>query len=235
MKRDGNETVASNGEEALAAQWHLPSTRPSAASLGRASTHDRLSTPELEALLRQVREGNQQAWAVVEQCLGESVRGWLRGHPGKETACRWEREEDFVSLALERFRQALTAGRLQASTSLPTALRYLQVCLYGVLLDSLRGKELPEGIPFQEYAHSGEQSGEDHLSDRQAWKRIQKLFPDVHEQRVAYLLFHCGLQPKEIVRLCPQEWSNVQELAALRRTIMDRILRHADQLGWPLG
>ena len=55
------------------------------------------------------------------------------------------------------------------------------------------------------------------------------------EQRVAYLLFHCGLKPREIVRLCPQEWRSTEEIYALRHTIMERLLRNADHLRWRLS
>jgi hypothetical protein len=55
------------------------------------------------------------------------------------------------------------------------------------------------------------------------------------EQRLAYLLFHCGLGPREMIRFCPQEWSDVQEIYRLRRNIMERILRNADHLRWRLS
>jgi hypothetical protein len=195
MKRDGSETVASNGEEAL---------------------------------LRQVLEGDQEAWAGVEQSLGETMRSWLRGHPSKEAACCWESEEHYVSLAFERFRQAVTAGQLRACTSLPTVLRYLQACLNGVLLDSLRTKVRSKGIPLQEPAHSEEQPGGDHPGDRQLWERIQRLFPDVRERRVAYLLFHCNLNPRDIFCVAPQQFRDVQEIGHVRRHILERILLHSD-------
>ncbi|HET9922175.1 MAG TPA: hypothetical protein VFQ30_20255, partial [Ktedonobacteraceae bacterium] len=40
----------------------------------------------------------------------------------------------------------------------------------------------------------------------------------------ACLLFHCGLKPWEIVRFSPQEWSDVQAINQLRRTIFERFL-----------
>jgi hypothetical protein len=44
------------------------------------------------------------------------------------------------------------------------------------------------------------------------------------------LLFHCGLIPREIVRCCPEAFSDVQELACLRRNIMERLLGDRDSL-----
>jgi hypothetical protein len=110
MKRDTSETPASNGEETVAAQQHLPSARSSPVSLGRVSVPKMQNNSMMEALLRQVLEGRQEAWAGVEQSLGETVRCWLQVHPSKEAACCWESEEHYVSLVFERLRQAITTG-----------------------------------------------------------------------------------------------------------------------------
>ena len=228
MKRDGSETVASNGEKALAAQQHLPSAQSSPVSLGQASAHDVPPNSAMEALLRQMLEGDLEAWAGVEQYLSETVHSWLHVHPSKEAACYWESEEHYVSLAFERFRQAVAAGQLQAHTSLPTILRYLQACLNGVLLYSLRAKVRPGRIALQKPAPAEEQPEEDQPGDHQLWEGIQHLFPDLRERRVAYLLFQCNLSPRDIFCLAPQEFSDVHEICRLRARIFERILLHSD-------
>jgi len=38
------------------------------------------------------------------------------------------------------------------------------------------------------------------------------------------LLFSCGLQPGDIVRLYPREFSSLQEIALVRHTIIERLL-----------
>jgi len=50
------------------------------------------------------------------------------------------------------------------------------------------------------------------------------------EKRLAYLLYNCGLKPREIVRFYPQEWSDVQEIYGLRRAIVEHLLDNANQL-----
>ena len=47
--------------------------------------------------------------------------------------------------------------------------------------------------------------------------------------------FHCGLTPREIVHFCQDEFPQIEEVYHLRRTIADRLLRHADLLRWRLG
>jgi len=127
-----------------------------------------------------------------------------------------------------RFRQAVNAGQLQARTSPPTVLRYLQACLNGLLLDSLRAKGGPTGMTLQEPAHAEEQAGGDQPGDRQLWEGIQQLLPDLRERRVAYLLFQCNLSPRDIFCVAPQEFSDVQEICRLRARILEQILLHSD-------
>ena len=54
-------------------------------------------------------------------------------------------------------------------------------------------------------------------------------------RRVAYLHFHCNLEPREIVRLCPDEFKNEDEVYRLKRNIMERVLRNADKIRWRLS
>ena len=76
---------------------------------------------------------------------------------------------------------------------------------------------------------------EDDTENSETWESLQLLLTNPREQRVAYLLFHCGLKPREIIRFCPQEFSDIQEIYRLRRNIMERLLRNADYLRWRLS
>ena len=84
--------------------------------------------------------------------------------------------------------------------------------------------------PLPEPGASGEPSFEDRTDSGELWKILQRVLPSELEQRLAYLLFHCKLKPREIVRLCPQEWPDAQEIYRLRRNILERLLRQTDQL-----
>ena len=66
---------------------------------------------------------------------------------------------------------------------------------------------------------------EDGTDNSEVWEILQMILSNPREQRLAYLLFHCGLKPREIIHYCPQEWSNVQEIYRLRRNILERVLR----------
>jgi hypothetical protein len=59
----------------------------------------------------------------------------------------------------------------------------------------------------------------------EVWDQLQAKLSDQREQRLAYLLYHCGLEPAEIVRYCPQEWSDIHEVTRLRRIIFMRLMK----------
>ena len=79
---------------------------------------------------------------------------------------------------------------------------------------------------------AGELSVEVRTDSGELWEILQRALPNEREQRLAYLLYHCNLKPREIVRFCPQEWNDVQEIYHLRRNIMERLLCNADRIRW---
>ncbi len=65
---------------------------------------------------------------------------------------------------------------------------------------------------------------EDETSCHVVWERLQKDLLNMHEQRLAFLLFHCGLKPREIILRCSQEFYDVCEINRLRLHIIGRLL-----------
>ena len=178
---------------------------------------------------------DQEAWVWVQHCFGELVRGWLRRHPNRAAASRLESDEYYVALAFERFWQATTLKHCLEFTRLAAALRYLRASLQGTILDTLRRYGRPREVPLPGPGESGEPQLEDSSEHSEVWEVLQTMLSNPREQRIAYLLFYCGLKPREIVRYCPQEWRSVGEIYTLRRTIMERLLRNADYLRWRLS
>ncbi len=50
-----------------------------------------------------------------------------------------------------------------------------------------------------------------------------------------YLLYYCGLKPREIVLRCPQEFDDVKEIYRLNHNIIERLRRNQDRLRQLLG
>ena len=181
----------------------------------------------LELLRRATIQDNQEAWAWVQHCFGEMVRGWLRHHPQRQVAYRLESEENYVAQAFERFWQATAFNQRVEFSTLAAALQYLRASLNGAILDMLRAYVRPREVSLPEPGEPGEPLVENSIENNEIWDITHMILSNPREQRLIYLLFYCGLKPRKIVRFCPQEWSTVQEIYRLRSTIMVRLLRNA--------
>jgi hypothetical protein len=184
----------------------------------------------LELLRRATTQGDAEAWAGVQDCFHDVVRIWLRCHPAREAAYQLESEENYIAQAFERFWQATALNQQLAFSSLATALQYLRASLYGTVSDTRRMYARAREIPLPEPGEPGEPQIEEHIDGDELWEALQTMLPDMRERRLAYLFFHCGLKPREIIRFCPREFSDIREIYCLRRNIMERLRRNADQL-----
>ena len=169
--------------------------------------------------------GDQEARMRVQLCLGEVVRGWLGRHPNREVLCRLDSEENYVAVTFERFWQVTNDQQIEFST-IATALHYLRVSLNGAILDRMRASSGPKEVPSPQPGSPGEPLMEDVTPNAEVWELLRSMLLNVREQRLAYLLFHCGLGPREIVHSCSQEFSDIYEIHRLRHTIMERLLRN---------
>jgi hypothetical protein len=183
----------------------------------------------LELLGRATIQDNQEAWAWVQYCFGGMVRGWLRRHPKRELACRLQSEENYVAQTFERFWQVTAFNQQVEFSTLAAVLQYLLAGLHGAILDMLLAYAWPGEVSLPGAGEPGEPLVEDSTENGEVLESLHMLLTNPREQRVAYFLFHCGLKPKEIIRLCPQEWSDVQEIYRLRRTILGKFFLQADQ------
>jgi hypothetical protein len=178
----------------------------------------------LELLRRACRQGDLEAWAAFQQGLEETVLAWFYTHPGSEAASRVQSDRYFVARAFEQLWHLGVQGQVACET-LSEALVCLRVSLNGAILETLRVSRRPGAVlsPWPDEEECVESSV--------IWGRLQAELSNQRERRLIYSLFHCGLSPKEIVRCCPQEFDDIHEVYGLRRTIMERLLCHADQLG----
>ena len=183
----------------------------------------------LDLVRRIIAEGDQEARAELQRYWNEILLEWLHCHPSKKMACRWESEEYYVALAFERFWQAAVEGQVVCQT-LAEVLIYLRACLNGVVLETLRTNSHPGESSRSLPGEPGKPHVDDQLDASEIWAKLQIMLDDQREKRLAYLLYNCGLKPREIVRFYPQEWSDVQEIYGLRRAIVGRLLDNENQL-----
>lgn len=173
---------------------------------------------------------DEDALQALRQCFSGILRDWIHRHPQKEVLCGLESEAYYTALAFERFWQAVMRLEDLEFGMLTVALAYLQSSLNAVILDALRAYSQSSKVAFWETDGTGEPVVENDENGGRLWEIIQGMLPNEREQRVAYLLFHCGLQPGEIVRGNPQAWSSVQEVARVRRNIIARLVQSGSHL-----
>jgi hypothetical protein len=257
MKQETFDTSSRDGEEPRAALTSCSGEQSSTVSLPAETACEALSVSALaQRCLREVEkyrrgesssdaygvelvrratvQGDQESWVWMQHCFSGLVRSWLRRHPKREVACRLESDENYIAQAFERFWQATLTQHIEFQ-SLAAALQYLRASLNGAILDTLRAYARPAEVSLPEPGEAWEPYIEDVTDSSEVWEVLQTMLPNQREQRLAYLLFHCGLKSREIVRFCPQEFTDIQEIYRLTRSIMERLLRNADQLRWRLG
>ena len=179
----------------------------------------------VELLRRATIQRDALAWEILQHHFGKILLRWMHCHPKREMACRFDSEANYVAQAFERFWQATTCLQQVEFATLAAALRYLCMSLNGAILDTLRTYARPrEMMPLPDSEQAGELLVEIDNHQHSYWEVIESLLSDMRERRLAYLLFHCGLKPREVVRFCPQEWSTVSEIYSMRSTIMGRFL-----------
>lgn len=189
----------------------------------------------LELLRRATVQRDASAWEALQHCLKELVVGWVRCHPQRDMAFRFDSEDNYVAQAFARFWQAAVYHQQVEFSTMAAALTYLRASVNGAILDALRTYSRPKEMPLPDADEAGAAGAAYQEEEEEAWEVIHSFLRDERERRVAYLLYHCGLKPREIVHYCPQEFSKVEEIYRLRRRIIERLVRNVDRIRWRLN
>jgi DNA-directed RNA polymerase specialized sigma24 family protein len=188
----------------------------------------------LELFRRALVEQNEAAWNTVYTYWQESVRHWFRRNANCAAALRHDDEQTYIDDTFKRFWQSVKAQPLEFS-SLASVLWYLRLCLNSVMIDTLRTYARKKVHALPEPDSPDELLVEDSYHECEWWSVIESMLKDERERRAIYLLYHCGLKPKEIMLRCPGEFTDEQEIYRLRRNGLDRLKRNSDQLLHKLG
>ncbi len=188
----------------------------------------------LEIFRRAMIEGDNVAWEFLIERFHDYMLSLFRRHAKREAASRLDSPENYVARAFERFWMSTVHHQQLQFTTLAAALTYLRNCLNGAILDTLRAYSRSKETSLPDPAFAESLAVEDQDDGQELWQIIQSLLVNEREQRVAFLLFHCNLKPREIVRHCTAEFSDVQEIYRLRRNIIERLLRDSDQIRWKI-
>ena len=187
------------------------------------------------ALLRAaVVEQSESAWDILQQCFSETIRCWIRNHPQATIALSRDSEENYVAQTFSRFWYAMRNQRIEF-TGLQSVLSYLHATLNGILIDTMRTYLHSRIVALPETDIVKEPEAEDRSLGQELWESIQSMLSDAREQRIVYLLYYCGLKPREIILRCPGEFASVKEIYRLNKNVIERLRRNRDRLRWQLG
>ncbi|MFL5591851.1 MAG: hypothetical protein ACJ8DI_29955 [Ktedonobacteraceae bacterium] len=188
----------------------------------------------LEMFHQAILHNDQRAREEFQRQLSEAVLGWLLVHPRRDEACCYENEEYYVVQAFEYFWRAIAQDKEVELSTLTAVLKYLQACLDGIIIETLRNYSCSRELSTAEPGYQRKSFSAGHDNSHEVWKNIQSLLSDAREQRLAYLLFHCGLKPREIVQSYPLEYSNLQEILRLRYKVMSGLTTTESSLSFRL-
>ena len=190
----------------------------------------------LDLLHRALVEHSDEAWSQLQDCFSEFMRKWIRSHPSRDVALLRDSEENYIAQTFSRFWYAVHTQQLEFTT-VYAALCYLRATLNGLLTDTLRRhlRLRTREVPLSEPGCYQEPSVEDSMDAQSTWKSIESLLGDEREKRLAYLLYYCGLKPRDIVVRCSQEFDDVKEIYRLNHNIIERLRRNRDRFRLLLG
>lgn len=170
-------------------------------------------------------DSDNEAWIALQEQFRENVLYWLRCHSKRREALQVDTEQSYVDDAFRRLWQWGNNQKL-AFRSLAGALKFLHLCLDASVVDCLRRYAYKERFPLSEYIPSSAPLLEEDYTRSELWKEIGRILKNPHEQRVIFLVYHEGLKPREIVRRCPEEFPEVEEVHRLLRNAMRRLRQH---------
>lgn len=173
----------------------------------------------LELLQYALVEQTDEARSALQQCFSETMRVWIDSHPRRDVALLRNSVEHYIARTFARFWNAVHDQHIEFTT-LPAALNYLRATLNGIIMDTLRSRS--RGTPFLVSEYPQELTA-DTVDSRSTWHSIESLLPDQRERRLAYLLYCCGLKPRDIVKHCAEEFGDVKEIYRLNYTIIEKL------------
>jgi hypothetical protein len=132
----------------------------------------------------------------------------MNRHPSKDKACRLHSEEYYVIETFKHFWQTSLQHHEIEFKSMTDVLYYLRVSLNGAILDTLRSYAPPDDVSLLSSRMESELNATANGRSNEVWRIIEGKLSDARERRLAYLLFHYALKPGEVVRNCPEYFSN---------------------------
>lgn len=188
----------------------------------------------LELLRRATHSHLEEAWVLLLDLLTPPMRVWFRAHPHVSLALAYDSEENYIAQTFSRFWSVVRERRVVFSR-LPAFLSYLRLTLHSTIIDTLRSylrvpcvSLLDPAVSESTYVTLPESDSQD-----DSWSAIARLLENEQERQLVYLLYYCGLKPREVAARFPL-FQDVKAIYRLNHLILERLRRKREQLRWLL-
>lgn len=182
-----------------------------------------------ELFRRATQHSNQHAWELIYRQYHPLVVGWVQRHPlfldsGEEA-------DYFVNGAFEKMWSRLTPANLERFPDLKSILRYLQMCVNSVVVDSVREKEQATRLDDVEPADLAADSSAEtdnafsQLERQELWSWLNSQLKDAKEERAVYGTYVLGLKPQELYSHYRDIFRDVNEVYRVKENVLDRLRR----------
>jgi DNA-directed RNA polymerase specialized sigma24 family protein len=185
-----------------------------------------------ELIRRAIVDQNQPAWNMVYTQYQPLVAGWIRRHTLFSSLD--EELQFFINRTFEKMWHVLTPEKFAQFPDLKSILRYLQMCVHSVIVDTLRAREqaqLLEDLPGEPMLTIGNglDGPEVQILDRSQaeslWEWIEARLKNDQERRVVYCSFVLDLKPAQIYDQHKDIFQNVREIYQIKENILARLRR----------
>lgn len=190
----------------------------------------------LELLRRATLHHVDEAWKILLELFTKPIGAWLRAHSHFYLAITYDSEENYIAQTFTRFWLVMRERHLQF-TRLSALLSYLRLILHSTIIDTLRSYLRTPCVSLLDPTVSESKHATFIESDTpdNSWSSIQLLLANEKERQLMYLLYYCGLKPREVAVRFPSLFHDVKEIYRLNHTIVERLRRNRERLRWMLG
>lgn len=190
-----------------------------------------------ELFRRAIVEQEQRSWELVYRQYKPLVSNWVGRNSLTHTLS--EEVEYFVNRAFEKFWSAVTPEKFDNFSDLKALLRYLQMCVHSVLVDSARMAERAQllaeesdeaGSPGEELEPDPEELALERARNTDLWQWINARLKDERERCVLYGSFVLEMKPAEIFQAYRRHFANVREVYTVKDNLLARLKRDDELL-----
>jgi hypothetical protein len=182
-----------------------------------------------EIIRRAVCERDEPAWQAFYDLYRGVVLAWVRRHP-VSAGIEWN-DDDWVTLAFERFWSSVGPERFAGFAGLAQLLQYLKLCAHSAVMDEARARRRALATSLDDAAPDGRPPTErlviDGLVTAQLWQEVLTRTRDEAERVIAQECLGLGLKAREVQARHPTLFPTVRDVYRTDRNLSERLRRDA--------